>query len=169
MAAPISDALVKAIAQEASEVAGQFLTICIRAVDYCPPADMEMGEFLRALITADGDVERTDKYGFREALMRSFRRRLVFPDHVKFMTEESVRWDSIGDRLRVPGLAFSELSFDGEPGQPAGAKELDRRARALAGSSPTRSTRRCSSWWRRLENCRRGSRTHRPRRWSRSG
>ncbi|HEX2456013.1 MAG TPA: hypothetical protein VHI99_20100 [Vicinamibacterales bacterium] len=129
--APISDALVKAIAQEASEVAGQFLNICIRAVDYCPPADMEMGEYLRAMITADGDVERTDKYGFREALMRSFRRRLVFPDHVKFMTEESVRWDSIGDRLRIPGLAFSELHFAGEPGQPADAKELDRRARAL--------------------------------------
>jgi len=129
--APISDALVKAIAQEASDVAGQFLNICIRAVDYCPPADMEMGEYLRAMITADGDLERTDKYGFREALMRSFRRRLVFPDHVNFMTEESVRWNSIGDRLRVPGLAFSELKFAGEPGQPADANELERRARAL--------------------------------------
>ena len=73
--APIGDALVKAVAQEASEVAGQFLDICIRAIDYCPPTDMELGEYLRALITADGDVEPTDKYGFREALMRSFRRR----------------------------------------------------------------------------------------------
>ena len=72
---PLNDALVKAIAQEASDVAGQFLNICIRAIDYCPPADMELGEYLRAIITADGDIERTDKWGFREALMRSFRRR----------------------------------------------------------------------------------------------
>ena len=129
--AALSDALVKAIAQEASDIAGQFLNICIRAIDYCPPADMEMGEYLRAMITADGDIERTDKYGFREALMRSFRRRLIFPDHVKFMTEEAVRWDPIGDRLSIPGLAFSDLRFDGEPGHPASAKELDRQALAL--------------------------------------
>ncbi len=129
--APINEALVKAIAQEASDVAGQFLNICIRAIDYCPPADMEFGEYLRAMITADGDLERTDKWGFREALMRSFRRRFIFPDHVKFMTEEAVRWNPVGERLRVPGLAFHELSFDGEPGHPASAKELERQARAL--------------------------------------
>ena len=161
---------MKAIAQEASEVAGQFLTICIRAVDYCPPADMEMGEFLRALITADGDVERTDNYGFREALMRSFRRRLVFPDHVKFMTEESVRWDSIGDRLRVPGLAFSELSFDGEPGQPAGAKELDRRARALGRFVTNPKHAEVFQLVAPSGKLPKGINVHhRPRRWSRSG
>ena len=44
-------------------------TICIRAIDYCPPTDMELGEYLRAIITADGDLERSDKWGFREALM----------------------------------------------------------------------------------------------------
>ena len=55
--AALSDALVKAIAQEASDVAAQFLNVCIRAIDYCPPADMEFGEYLRALITADGDME----------------------------------------------------------------------------------------------------------------
>ena len=75
----LSDALVQAIAQEASEVAGQFLNLCIRAVDYCPPADMELGEALRALITADAEIEKRDKWGYREALMRSFRRREIFP------------------------------------------------------------------------------------------
>ena len=38
---PLNEALVKAIAQDACDVAGQFLNICIRAIDYCPPADME--------------------------------------------------------------------------------------------------------------------------------
>jgi hypothetical protein len=127
----LSDALVKAVAQEASDVAGQFLNICIRAIDYCPPADMELGEYLRALITADGDLERTDKWGFREALMRSFRRRQIFPDHVLFMTEDAVRWQSPEVPLNVKGLAFKDLEFDGEPGQPASARELVRQARSL--------------------------------------
>ena len=128
---PLSDALVKAIAQEASDVAGQFLNICIRAIDYCPPADMELGEYLRALITADGDLERADKWGFREALMRSFRRRQIFPDHVQFMTEDAVRWQPPGEALRIRGLAFSDLKFESDPGQPAGPDELVRQARAF--------------------------------------
>ena len=129
--APLSDALVKAIAQEASDVAGQFLNICIRALDYCPPADMELGEYLRAVITADGDLEKSDKWGFREALMRSFRRRRIFPAHVQFMTEDAVRWHSPEVTLRVPGLAFRELRFDGEPGRAADVEELVRQAHAL--------------------------------------
>lgn len=128
---PISDALLKAVAQESSDVAGYFLNMCIRAVDYCPPADLELGEYLRALITADGDIEKTDKWGFREALMRSFRRRRIFPDHVQFMTEDAVRWQSPPSALRIPGLAFRDLEFDGEPGRPASAGELERQARAL--------------------------------------
>ena len=130
-ATPLSDALTKAIAQEACDVAGRFLDICIRAIDYCPPADMEFGEYLRALITADGDVDPVDKHGFREALMRSFRRRDIFPDHVRFMTEDAVRWERADPVLRVPGLAFKDLRFDGDPGRPADATELLRQANAL--------------------------------------
>ena len=129
--APLSDALVKAIAQEASDVAGRFLDICIRGVDYCPPADMELGEYLRALITADGDLEQRDKWGFREALMRSFRRRQIFPGNVKFMTEDAVRWQPPESDVCIPELAFRNLRFDGEPGQPADAAELERQAHAL--------------------------------------
>ena len=130
-ATPLSEPLVKALASEASDVAGQFLAICIRAIDYCPPADMEFGEYLRALITADGDLERSDKWGFREALMRSFRRRRIFPDHVQFMTEDAVRWNPPEKRVRIPGLAFRNLRFEGDPGQPPDAKELTRQANVL--------------------------------------
>ena len=127
----LNDPLIKAIAQEAGDVANQFLNICIRAIDYCPPADLELGEYLRALITADGDMERTDKWGFREAVMRSFRRRGIFPDHVRFMTEDAVRWAPPGAALNIPALAFRNLRFEGEPGQPASAGELARQADAL--------------------------------------
>lgn len=129
--AALSDALVSAIADLASEVAAQFLNICVRAIDYCPPADMEFGEYLRALITADGDLERTDKWGCREAVMRSFRRRGIVPDHVQFLTEDAMRWQPPAHDLTVPGLAFRDLRFAGDPGQPADAAELHRQARAL--------------------------------------
>ena len=128
---PLSDALVKAIAQEASDVATQFLNVCIRAIDYCPPADMELGEYLRALITADTEIEARDKWGFREALARSFRRRHIFPDHVQFMTEDALRWRRPETTLRIPALAFRRLRFEGEPGRPAGVAELKRQAHAL--------------------------------------
>src|SRR4029077_7788587 len=130
--AQLSEPLVRAIAQEASKVAGQFLNVCIRAIDYCPPTDMEFGEYLRALITADGDVEAEDKWGFREAFMRSFRRREIFPDHVRFMTEDAVRWQPPDTTLCIPELAFANLRFDGEPGRPARAKEMTRQANPIA-------------------------------------
>jgi hypothetical protein len=127
----LSDPLIKALAQEACDVAGQFLRICIRAIDYCPPVDLDLGEYLRALITADGDLERTDPWGIREALMRSFRRRHIFPDHVRFMTEDAVRWQTPEGRFRIPGLAFRDLRFAGDPGRPADEEELVRQAKAL--------------------------------------
>jgi hypothetical protein len=63
--------------------------------------------------------------------MRSFRRRHIFPDHVHFMTEDAVRWQPTGASLRIKGLAFRELKFEGDPGQPANADELVRQAHAL--------------------------------------
>ena len=143
----MSDALVKAIAQEASDVAGQFLNICIRAIDYCPPTDMELGEYLRALITADGDIEKSDKWGFREALMRSFRRRRIFPGSREVHDRGRGPLAACDSRLRIPDLAFRELSFDGEPGQPADAQELERQAHALGRfvTDPRRAA--CSSSW----------------------
>ncbi len=129
--AQLGDELVRALAQEACDVAGRFLDICIRAIDYCPPVDIEMGEYLRALVTADSELVPDDKWGYREALMRSFRRRRIFPDHVQFMTEDAVRWQAPAEALYVPGLAFKDLRFDGDPGHPTDAAELRRQATAL--------------------------------------
>ena len=130
--APLNDALVKAIAQEASDVAGQFLNICIRAIDYCPPADMELGEYLRAIITADGDLERSDKWGFREALMRSFRRRRDL-SRPRAVHDRGRRALAAAGRRRCTSRAWPSANskFDGDPGQPASAEELLRQAHAL--------------------------------------
>jgi len=129
--AELSDELVRALAREATETARQFLTICIRAIDYCPPVDIRLGEYLRALITADSDVVSDDRYYYREALMRSFQRRGIFPDKVGFMSEDALRWKSPEQELIVPGLALRDLRFGVEISAPAGEKEMQRRAQAL--------------------------------------
>jgi hypothetical protein len=45
--ASLSTDMIKLLAEEASSIAGRFLDICIRALDYCPPLDLELGEYLR--------------------------------------------------------------------------------------------------------------------------
>ena len=66
--------------------------MCIRALDYCPPVDLTFGEYLRALITADYDLVRDDDRGYRIALIEAFRRRGIFPDDVRTLSEDSLRW-----------------------------------------------------------------------------
>jgi hypothetical protein len=129
--ADLGSELVQVLAAEASELAAQFLDICIRAIDYCPTVDMDLCEYLRALITADADVVTVDKYGYREALLRSFHRRDLFPAHVGFMSEDAVMWDPPARPLTIPALAFSRLRFNGDPGHVADPKELERQAHAL--------------------------------------
>lgn len=54
----IPQTLVERLANEASKTAAHILNICIRVLDYCPPMDIMLGEYVRALITADYDHER---------------------------------------------------------------------------------------------------------------
>jgi hypothetical protein len=42
-----------------------------------------------------------------------------------------VRWQAPSRTLNVPGLAFRDLRFEGDPGHPADAEELNRQAQAL--------------------------------------
>jgi hypothetical protein len=120
------------LAEEASKLAAQFLTICIRAIDYCPPVDMSLGEYLRALITADHDLVPEDPWGYREALIDAFRVRGIYPPQVTSLSEDSLRWHSPTLSVEcIPDLSFGSLQFAGDPAAPAGPDELRRQARAL--------------------------------------
>jgi hypothetical protein len=106
--------------------------MCIRAIDYCPPVDIEFGEFLRAIITADRDLVPDDPWAFREAWIDAFRRRQIYPQHVTSLSEDALVWRPAG--IPVPpilALSFARLQFEGDPGRAAGAKELRRQACAL--------------------------------------
>lgn len=97
----IPHALVERLSQEASKTASHVLNICIRALDYCPPMDLTFGEYVRALITADYDLVPDDDLGYRVAFTQAFRRRGIYPQLVRSLSTESVRWESPELRLDI--------------------------------------------------------------------
>lgn len=128
----ISEELCRILAHTASRIASHFLNICIRAVDYCPPVDLEFGEYLRALITADYDLVPDDHHGYREALVDSFLSRGIQPSDVPDLSEQALLWEPLPKQIgRLPELDFATLRFAGDPAQPSGAKELRRQAAVL--------------------------------------
>ena len=96
--------LVNRLAGEASVAAGHVLNMCIRALDYCPPVDLTFGEYLRALVTADMDLYPEDQRRYRVAFVEAFRRRGIYPDDIRTLSEDSLRWARPGeDPSRPPG------------------------------------------------------------------
>ena len=85
--------LVNRLAEEAVKSAKHVLTMCIRAVDYCPPVDIDFGDYLRALITADRDVVVNDTRGYRLAFIDAFRQHGIYPRKLRSLSEESLLWD----------------------------------------------------------------------------
>lgn len=84
--------LVDRLANEAAKAAGHVLTMCIRALDYLPPIDITFGDYLRAIITADMDIVADDNRDYRLAFIDAFRRRGIYPEGVKTLSVESLRF-----------------------------------------------------------------------------
>jgi hypothetical protein len=84
--------LVDRLAEEACRAARHVLTMCIRALDYCPPTDISFGGYLRALITADLEVVPEDRYGYRTAFLECFRRRDLLPANLRTVSIDTLRW-----------------------------------------------------------------------------
>ena len=72
--------------------------MCIRALDYCPPVDINFGDYLRALITADIDLVPDDDLGYRIALIDAFKRRGIYPRDIRTLSEESLCWKKFRER-----------------------------------------------------------------------
>ena len=124
--------LVDALADKASRLADQFLSICIRAVDYCPPVDLEFGEFLRAVITADYDLVPDDPWGYREAWIDAFWRRGIYPSGVASLSEDALLWRSpLAGTAPVAALSFGRLAFDVNPTRAASEEALMEQAERL--------------------------------------
>lgn len=62
-----------AVVEEGAKVAEHLLTIAIRALDYCPSVDLEFGDYLAALLTADAEVAPDDsRFGYRDVIAKTF-------------------------------------------------------------------------------------------------
>lgn len=83
--------LVNRLANEASKTAKHVLNMCIRAIDFCPPVDITFGDYLRAIITADFDLVSDDSHYYRLAFIDAFRRRGIYPDNIRTLSEDSLR------------------------------------------------------------------------------
>ena len=125
-------ALLELLVDEVIKIAGQFLNICIRAIDYCPPVDIELGEFLRAAITADYDLVPDDAWDYRGAWILAFSRRRIYPTWVNSLATDELLWRPPTTNIPpVTGLSFAKLQFSGDPSHAAGAQELCRQAKIL--------------------------------------
>jgi len=76
--------------KETTKAAQHFLSMCIRALDYCPLLTLPRRLFARA-DQADYDMVANDKHGYRVALIESFRRWASF-EGLKTLSESSLRW-----------------------------------------------------------------------------
>lgn len=124
--------LAEVLSRAASQLAQQFLSICVRAIDYCPPVDLHLGEYLRALITADYDLVPDDPLAYREALIDAFARRGLYPPDVKSLSEDALLWQPPQcDLPPIEALHFGNLRFAGDPGRAADTEELRRQTEAL--------------------------------------
>ena len=61
-----------AVVEEGAKVAGHLLNMSIRALDYCPPTDLDFGQYLAAFLTADRELVPDDAHDYRGALRSQF-------------------------------------------------------------------------------------------------
>jgi hypothetical protein len=81
-------------AEEGAELADHLLNVCIRAIDYCPPTDIEFGDFASALLTVDAELNPTDaKYALRKHLLAAFTGYGIFPTSKGSAERQEGSWD----------------------------------------------------------------------------
>jgi len=98
------------LSDEAARCAQYVLQMCIRAIDYCPPVGITFGDYLRAIVTADYDLNAGDVAGYRLAFVESFRQWGIHPPGMRSMSVESLLWPD-----RMAAEEASAVSID--PGE----------------------------------------------------
>lgn len=109
--------LVNRLSTEAAKTSQHVLSMCIRAIDYCPPVDINFGDFLRGIITADTDLVADDNRDYRLAFIDAFRKRGIYPTGIKHLSVESLSYsqaktDDIRDVVQILVKFFREYSSE---------------------------------------------------------
>ncbi len=103
--------LVNRLAEEAATTASHILTMCVRALDYCPPVDINYGDYLRALITADKELVSDDKHHYRIAFINAFRKRGIFPDGVPNLSVDTLFYNTLQDEDQKSYFTQETIAF----------------------------------------------------------
>ncbi|HKQ26243.1 MAG TPA: hypothetical protein VJT81_17475 [Burkholderiales bacterium] len=82
--------LVNRLSWECVRTAQSVLSMCIRATDYLPPVDPTFSDFLRAMVTADFELNRADDSGLRADMIEAFRQRGIRPEAVGSLAVQSL-------------------------------------------------------------------------------
>jgi hypothetical protein len=61
------------VVDEGAKVAGHLLNIAIRALDYCPPTDIDFSQYLSAMLTADRELVPEDELHYRDTIRKQFK------------------------------------------------------------------------------------------------
>ena len=123
--------LVKRLASEARDAAAHILRMCIRAVDYCPPVDITFGDYLRAIITADLDINPDDKFGYRVAFVESFRQWGIYPQGIKSMSTESLCWPSFEETFAIAKSRADNTAVHSKSVQTLGVSGMEMAQKSL--------------------------------------
>ncbi|MET4214483.1 hypothetical protein [Bradyrhizobium sp. LA2.1] len=104
--------LANRLADEAARCAFYVLQMCIRAIDYCPPIGITFGDYLRAIVTADNDVNPEDIYGYRLAFVESFRQWGISPKGMRSMSVESLMWPTGDEAMDESGVSMDSAEMN---------------------------------------------------------
>lgn len=84
----------KRAAEEGAEIADRLLTMFIRAIDYCPPTDLQFCDFASGVLTADWELNPKDeKYDIRTSLLTWFKAYGIDPRSEGSPGRQAGSWD----------------------------------------------------------------------------
>jgi hypothetical protein len=123
--------LVARVTTAAIKTADRFLGIVVRAFDYLPPVDVTFGDVVRAIVTSGRALYPEDTQGLRKSLIEALRRRGIYPDSVRSLTDTALAWPaptgglSLSEDPRFPPVPIQDavvaatmnLDIAGEPGR----------------------------------------------------
>jgi hypothetical protein len=89
--------LVTLATREASIASQEVLTMCLRAFEFLPPVDVTFADYLRAVVTADFELNPQDDFQRRASFIDAFRARGIFARDVTSLAEEALRLERPAD------------------------------------------------------------------------
>jgi hypothetical protein len=101
--------LVNRLTWECVRTAQSVLAMCIRATDYLPPVDPTFSDFLRAMVTADFELNRADDSGLRAAMIEAFRQRGIRPESVGSLAVPSLLLEAEDLSANQPDPTLAEI------------------------------------------------------------